>query len=164
MTSSICDDYYKSVNVRKIKGPLHCRSITLSNGVIVRTEEQQAGQIKHVDAITCPDSYKLYGDIGTNGVIVYETKQVHEFITPSQAKINDPSTHKNKKKIFFLNGFLITNDSLKISPKAIKRIQALKPEKFKETENNDSVILINIWTLTKKEINKSLKSCRRSYE
>ena len=164
MTPGICDGYFKSVKVHKIKGTMHCRSITIANGVVVRTEESSGNLLTHIDVIKCPDSYKTYGDIGTNGVIVEDTRQTFDFITPSHVAIKNASSYDNKKRIYFLNGFLITNDSLKISKKAIKRIEVLNPKYYKETQNSDNAVLVNIWTLTRKEVRKSLKTCRRSYD
>lgn len=163
MTPSICDDYFKSVKVHAIKGTNHCRGIIIANGVIVRTEENNASLLRHINVVKCADSYKVYGDIGTNGIIVQDTKQTFDFIIPSQVDLKN-SSYNDKKKTYFLNGFLITNDSLRISRNAIKRIEVLKPENYFDILNNDSRILINIWTLTKKEVRKSLRNCSRSYD
>src|SRR6478735_8298667 len=84
MTPSICDDYFKSVKVRAIKGTNHCRSITMANGIIIRAEENNPSLLQHIEVINCPDSYKIYGNIGTNGVIVINTKQTFDFVIPSQ--------------------------------------------------------------------------------
>ena len=164
MTPGICDDYFKSVKVHAIKGTRHCRSILIANGVVIRTEENNPNLLQHINVMKCPDSYRTYGDIGTNGVIVEDTKQVFDFITPFNVHIENSSSFNDKKKLYFLNGFLITNDSLRISKNAIKRIEVLKPENYKETLNDDKVLLINIWTLTKTEVRKSLRSCRRFYD
>jgi hypothetical protein len=162
MTPSICDDYFKSVKVHAIKGTNHCRSITIANNVIIRTEENNASLLTHIAVINCPDSYKIYGDIGANGVIVEDTKQTFDFITPS--KINFRTSYSGNKNLYFLNGFLITNDSLRISRNAIKKVEVLKPNPYFDTVNNDSTILVNIWTLTKKEVRKSMSKCKRSYD
>jgi hypothetical protein len=164
MTPGICDEYFKSVKVHTIKGTRHCRSLLIANGVVIRTEENNPRLLQHVDVIECPDSYKIYGDVGTNGVIVEETKQTFDFIVPSQVDFQKSSLYIDKRKIYFLNGLLITNDSLRISKNAIIRTDVLTPEHYAEIENNDGTILVNIWTLTKKEVRKSLKNCRRSYD
>jgi hypothetical protein len=164
MTPGICDEYFKSVKVHTIKGTRHCRSLLIANGIVIRTEENNPGLLQHVDVIKCPDSYKIYGDVGTNGVIVEETKQIFDFIVPSQVDFQNSSLYIDKQKIYFLNGFLITNDSLRISKNAIIRTDVLTSEHYAEIENNDRTILVNIWTLTKKEVRKSLKNCRRSYD
>ena len=124
MTPSICDDYFKSVKVQAIKGTNHCRSITMANGVIIRTEENNPSLLQHIEIINCPDSYKIYGNIGTNGVIVINTKQIFDFVIPSQVDFKNSSAYNDNKKKYFLNGFLITNDSLRISKNAIKRTNA----------------------------------------
>ena len=164
ITPGLCDEFFKSAKVQVIEGTAHCRSIVMANGVVIRTEENDPGLLQHIAVIQCPDSYKTYGDIGTNGVIVIDTKQAFDFTIASQVDFEKSSSYSDKEKIYFLDGFLITNDSLKISKNAIKRIEVLKPENFGRTTNRDSTVLINIWTLTKKELRKALKSCRRSYE
>ena len=164
MTPAICEDYFKSVKVHVIKGTRHCRSILIANGVVIRTEEINPSLLQHINVIKCPDSYKTYGDIGTNGVILEETKQTFDFIIPSQVNFKKTSAFLNKKKIYFLNGFLITNDSLRISKNAITRTEVLKAKNYSEASNNDSTVLINIWTLTKKEVRKSLRNCQQSYD
>ncbi|WP_300565889.1 hypothetical protein [Flavobacterium sp.] len=164
MTPSICEEYFKSVKVHTIKGTRHCRSILIANDVVIRTEENDPSLLKHINVIKCPDSYKTYGDIGTNGVIIEETKQTFHFIVPSQVDFKNSSSYIDQKKIYFLNGFLITNDSLRISKNAIIRTDVVTSKNYSDGEDNDSTILINIWTLTKKEVKKSLKNCRRSYD
>jgi hypothetical protein len=162
-TPGACDDYFKSVKVHSLRGIMHCRSIIIANGVVIRTEENNPSLLKRVDVMKCPDSYKTFGDIGANGVIVEDTKQTFDFVIPSKVNIGNSSFYNNKKKIYFLNGFLITNDSLKISKNAIKRIEVLEFKDYFETLNKSEVVLINIWILTKKELRKSLRNCRRSY-
>jgi len=164
VTSSICGDFFKSVKVHTIKGTGHCRSILIANGVVIRTEENNPRLLEHIDVIKCPDSYKTYGDIGTNGVIVEQTKQTFYFLVPSQVDFKNSSSYSDKKKIYFLNGFLITNDSLRISKDAIVRTEVLTSKNYVDTVKGDSTVLINIWTLTKKEVKKSLKNCQRSYD
>jgi hypothetical protein len=164
MTPGICDYYFKSVKVQTIKGTNHCRSIIMANGVIIRTEENNPSLLQNIEVINCPDSYKIYGNIGANGVIVVNTKQTFDFVIPSQVDFKSSVAYNNNKKIYFLNGFLITNDSLRISKNAIKRTEVLKSSHFNDNSNSDSTILINIWTLTKKEVRKSLKNCWRSYD
>lgn len=164
MTPRICDDYFKSVKVHTIKGTRHCRSIIIANGVIIRTEENNPRLLENIDVIKCPDSYKTYGDIGTNGAIVEQTKQTFDFYIPSQIDFKNSSAYIDKKKIYFLNGFLITNDSLRISKNAIIRTEVLTSKNYTDISKSDSTVLINIWTLTKKEVRKSLKNCQRSFD
>jgi hypothetical protein len=164
MTPSICEDYFKSVKVKTIKGTSHCKSITIANDVVIRTEESKPNLLLHIDVIKCADAYKAYGDIGANGIIVEETNQTFEFIVPSQVDFRNQSSYLDKKKIYFLNGFLIANDSLRISKKAIIRTDVLPSKKYENTFHNDNSVLINIWTLTKKEVRKSLRKCHRLYE
>ncbi len=163
MTPRLCDDFLKSTKARFIKGTHHCNSITIANGVIIRREENDYTLITRVEVFYCPNSYKKYGDIGINGVILETTKQVFNFTIPSNVEFQNSAAQKDKKKIYFLNGFLISNDSLKISTKAIKRVEVLKSNKYFETQNNDSTVLVNIWTLTKKEVRKSLRKNKCSY-
>ncbi|OQP46817.1 hypothetical protein A4H97_04650 [Niastella yeongjuensis] len=164
ITPGICDEYFKSVKSHTIKGTKHCRSILIANGVVIRTEEVNASLLRHVDVIKCPDAYKTYGDIGTNGVIVEETKQTFDFIIPSQVDYKRKSDYLNKNKTYFLNGYLITNDSLRISKKAIVRTEVLTAKSYSNGFDNDSIVIINIWTLTKKEVRKSLRKWSRSYD
>ena len=136
----------------------------IANGVVIRPEETNPSLLQHVNVIKCPDSYKIYGDIGTNGVLLEETKQTFDFIIPSQIDFKKSSAYLDKKKIYFLNGFLITNDSLRISKNAITRTEVLTSKNYANTSNSDGTVLINIWILKEKEIRKSLKNCQRSYD
>ena len=163
-TPHICDDFLKSTKARTIKGIHHCNSITIANGVIIRLEENNYNLITHVEVLQCPNSYKRYGDIGINGIIIETTKQVFNFTIPSNVDLPNPAAHKDKKKTYFLNGFLISNDSLKISTKSIKRVEVLKSKKYFETQNDDGIALVNIWTSTKKEVRKSLRKNNCSYK
>ena len=164
LTPGICDEYIKSLKVHTLNGTRHCRSILIANDIVIRTEENNSNLLQHINVLKCPDSYKKYGDIGTNGVIVEDTKQTFDFIVPSQVDFKKQPAYLDKKKIYFLNGFLITNDSLRISKNAIVRTEVVTSKNYTDIPNGDSTVLINIWTLTKKEVRKSLKNCQRSYD
>lgn len=164
LTPSICDNFLKSTKVHVIKGTQHCESILMANGVVIRREENNYNLLTHVDVLQCPDSYKTYGDIGINGVIVESTKQTFNFVNPSNVDFPNSISYEGQTKVYFLNGFLIANDSLKISRNAIKRVEVLKSNNYFNAQNSDSAVLINIWTLTKKEVRKSLRKCKHSYE
>lgn len=164
VTSSICDEYFKSVKVHAIKGTKHCRSIAIANDVVIRIEEINPDLLEHVDILKCSDAYKAYGAIGTNGVIIEKTKQTFDFIVPALIDFKKKAAYLEKKKIYFLNGFLITNDSLRISKKAIVRTDVLASKNYANIIDGSSTILVNIWTLTKKEERMSLRKCHRSYD
>ena len=101
MTPGICDEYFKSVKIHTIKGTRHCRSILIANDIVIRPEENNSSLLQHINVLKCSDSYKKYGDIGTNGVIVEDTKQTFDFIFPSQVDFKKQSACFDKKDLFF---------------------------------------------------------------
>lgn len=158
--SDTCYKLQKQADLKKIPGTNHSWPLIMANGIIIRGKEINKNLIDSIYFINGPQSFEKFGNIGSPGVIYLDTRQKFDALQISQIA---KESHGIKQNIIYaINGYLFADSTLKLSRKAIKKVEILKDYKLSSTDNNQVVTCISIWTITKKEIKKdnSLKLCR----
>ena len=137
-----CKYSKKQIGASTING----NPIYIANGIIVNSTYVNPDSVVTYDIVICPESFKRYMYIGSQGAIVMDTKQSFEFTTPKQIKENKKITGD---VLFAINSLLLLDSSFKISPDAINEIEFTN-----SVDPFDGKTLkpcINIWTIPKKD-------------
>jgi hypothetical protein len=158
-----CALYHQLAQHKIIPGTNHSIPLIIANGIVIRPEDLSEHLIDSIYMIKCPESFHSYGNIAAAGVLYLKTKQSFESVRiTSLVKIRQ--SHASEQKIIYaVNGYLFADESLMLSRRAIKKIDIMKNYRLPPAGINEEVTVINIWTLTRREIkrlNDIPKPCR----
>jgi hypothetical protein len=152
-----CYKLQDQIELRRL-GRVHDQPLIIANGVVVAAKELKVELVDSVTILKWPQCVEKYGDAGFLGVILITTKQ--KFRTVPIIELSYLNESDDLTNISFaINGFLIDNTSLKISTKAIHRIEVIP---VKDANKNETTC-VSIWTITGKEIRqykRRPKACR----
>jgi hypothetical protein len=158
-----CNKLKGQSDSKKIPGADYSRPLILANGIVIRGDEIQEKLVDTIFVIKCPQSFAKFGDLGALGVISIDTKQNFESVVVTKIASIKKSHSANSKLVYSLNGYLFTDTTLKISTKAVKRVDFINNFKLANFATDDNTTCISIWTITKKEMkddNSIPKPCR----
>lgn len=116
--------------------------VCIANGIIVNPADVNPDSVLTYEIVTCPESFKRYKYIGSQGAIVMNSEQSFAYTTPEEIK---QSKKIPGEVIFAINSLPLSDPILKISPGAITNVEitsAADPSDGKTIKN-----CINIWTI-----------------
>ncbi len=114
----------------------------LANGIVTGSGELDGDLAIDVTVIHCPESSRKFSYIASGGVILINTKQTFETVTPAAIRFDKLI---KGEVIYALNGCLLLDSTLLISKKAIVEIEIFDFV----NKVSEIVTCINIWTLPK---------------
>ena len=155
LPADTCSKIANQISFNSISGTKHSNPLYIANDIVVRGQELDTTLLENISVLKCPDAFYRFYYAGINGAIVIKTKQEFKTVTP--ILIRDKKSIKGEI-IYALNGYYLTDSTLKISTKAIKEIEFFITKKSRGM--NPSPTVINIWTLTKKEREPMSALCR----
>jgi len=144
-----CAELTKKANLERVIGTRHSSPLFLANGIVVRVDEIDSSLLEGVSVLKCPQSIEAFGNLGINGVVLIKTKQVFETTKP---QIEIRKSHGTKSRIIYaLNGFILTDTTLKISKAAIREVNIISNSRIDYGNRYRGYTCVNVWTLTKDE-------------
>ena len=154
-TNSLKENY---ISLQKNDAPL-----LLYNSIILNTEELSSLNLKEISeskVIKCPESISFFGYVGINGLIFLTGNQKFKFTTLKEIKSKQANGIADNF-IYALNGYIITDSTIKISKKSVVEIEVLQSGKEKGlNQKYKNFTCLNVWTLTKEERKEiKFKSC-----
>jgi hypothetical protein len=155
LTSDTCIKIANEIPANSISGTKHSNPLYIANDVVICGEQLDTTLLVSVDVLKCPKAFYRFNYAGVNGAIIIKTRQ--EFKTVTVTSIRDEKYIKGNV-IYALNGYYLTDTTLKISIDAIREIEINKTKVYKGI--NPRPTIINIWTLTKKERQPMSGLCR----
>ena len=153
----------KRASQKILPGTNHSRPLVVADGMIIRGDEIKEKLVDTIFVIKCPQSFERFGNIGALGVIYLETKQEFDTVSITRVATIRQSHGVAQKTIYAINGYLFADTTLKLSKKAVKKVEVFKNFSADFLDINEHVTCVSIWTLTNKEIkddNSVPKPCR----
>ena len=123
-----------------------------ANNTVIGNNEINTKLIDSIGVMKYPEALKKWGNLASIGVILIKTKQTFKTLTISDLAKKYLLNTGNFNVIYALNGYFFTDSTLKISEKAIIRVEIIKNLRIDNTDTSNRFTCMNIWTATKEDI------------
>jgi len=154
-STDTCIKIANGIPSNSVSGTKHSNPLYIANDIAIRGEQLDTSLIESINVLKCPEAFYRFNYAGINGAIIIKTKQGFKTVTP--VSIRNKKSIKGKV-IYALNGYYLTDSTLRISVNAIKEIDIHKTKGSGEI--NPGRTILNVWTLTKKERKQMSTLCR----